>query len=383
MMIESIKSAFKQHFNRVPIIVRSPGKINLAGGYTNDNDGYVLPVAIDIATYVAVSKRKDDEIHLYSESYQEAFQTKLSDLNTSEKDWVNYILGVADQLQKWGYHIGGFNLYIDGDVPLDDELSSIAAMECSTAYALIELFSLSVPMLDLAKIAQMAGQDFKGINNSIIDQFTSVFGKKGNAILLDGKSLTYDYIPIKLDGYQFVLLKADLDNPTLNHKLIKIKEQCEQGFLLVKSNVEHVRSLRDTNLKMLDKYVKRKDIEIYNKCKFIIEENQRVLLAAEHLRNANLKGFGQVMFQTHDGLSEFYQVSCDELDFLVNTVKKIPYVLGARMIGEGFEGCTLNIVKEDVIDDFIEELTHTFEVKFAKKLDAYVVEIEDGTTLIC
>jgi galactokinase len=383
MIIESIKSAFKKHFKHVPIIVRSPGKINLAGGYSNDNDGYVLPVAIDIVTYVAVSRRNDNEIHLYAESYAEAFETKLSNLNITEKGWVNYILGVADQLQKWGYHIGGFNLYIDGDVPLDDELSSAAAVQCSTVYALIELFSLSVPMLDIAKIAQMAGQDFEIVNKSIIDQFASVFGKKGNAILLDSKSLDYDYVPLKLDGYQLVLLKANLDSKISNNKLVKIKEQCEQGLLWVKSNAEQVKSLRDTSLKMLDKYVKRKDIEVYNKCKFIIEENQRVLLAAEHLRSANLRGFGQVMYQTHEGLSECYQISCTELDFLVTTVKKISYVLGARMMEEGFEGCTLNIVKEENIDDFIEELTQVFEDKFAKKLDAYVVEIENGTTLIC
>ncbi|TCC91706.1 galactokinase [Pedobacter frigiditerrae] len=379
MIIESIKSAFKKHFNRVPIIVRSPGKINLIGEYT---DGYVLPAAIDIVTYVAVSRRSDDDIHLYSESYSEAFQGKLSDLNKTEKDWINYILGIADQLQKWGYHIGGFNLYIDGDVPFDDELSSSAAVECATAYALIELFSLSVPKLDVAKIAQMAEKGFKGGNGSIIDQFTSVFGKKGNAILLDCKNLCHEHIPLKLDGYQLVLLNANLEDSTSTIRLDRAKEQCEQGLLWIKSNVTQVVSLQDTSLKMLDKYVKGKDVEIYKKCKFIVEENQRVLLAAEHLKNANLKGFGQVMFQTHDGLSELYQVSCNELDFLVNTVKKIPYVLGARMMGEGFDGCILNIVKEERIDDFIEELTQVFEDEFSKKLDAYVVEIENGTALI-
>lgn len=383
MIIESIKSAFKKHFNRVPIIVRSPAKINLAGGYAKDIDGYVLPAAIDIATYVAVCRRSDDEIHLFSESYQEAFQTKLCDLYTTAKDWINCILGVADQLQKWGYQIGGFNLYLDGDVPLANKFSSIAAMECATAYALIELFSLSVPMLDLAKIAQMAGNDFKRVNPSLTDQFASVFGKKGNAILLDGKSLAYEYIPLKLAGYQLVLLKADLDSQIANDKLMVNLAQCEQGLMLVKNNVTEVTRLRDASLKMLDKYVKRKDIEVYKKCKFIVGENQRVLMAAECLRNANLKEFGALMYETHNGLSEYYDVSCSELDFLVDTVKKNSDVLGACMLGEGFEGCTLNIVKEDRIDDFIEEITQMFEAKFADKLAGYVIEIEEGTILIC
>lgn len=382
MIIESIKSAFKEHFNRVPIIVRSPGRINLIGEHTGYNDGYVLPVAIDIATYVAVSRRNDKEIHLYAESYGETFQVKLADLKRTEKDWVNYILGIADQLQRWGYQIGGFNLYIDGDVPLDAELSSSAAVECATAYALIELFSLSVPKLDIAKIAQMAEQSFAGGNYGIMDQFASVFGKRGNAILLDCKSLWYDHVPLKLNGYQLVLLNTNVKNSASTTICNKVKEQCEQGLEWIKTNVGQVTSLRDVNIKMLDKYIKRKDIDVYLKCKFVIEENQRVLLAAEQLKNGNLKGLGQIMFQTNDGLRGLYQVNCKELDFLIDTVKNLPYVLGARMIGEGFTGCTLNIVKEEKIDELIEELTKVFEDKFSIRLDAYVVEIENGTTLI-
>ncbi|TKC10480.1 galactokinase [Pedobacter polaris] len=382
MIIESIELAFQTHFNRVPIIVRSPARINIIGEHTACSDGYVMPVAIDIAIYVAVSRRNDEEIHLYAESYGEAFQAKLSDLKQTEKDWVNYILGVADQLQKWGYHIGGFNLYIDGDVPLGTRLSSSAAIACATGYALMELFSLSASKLDLVKIAQMTEQGFAGVENGFIDQFAAVFGKRGNAILLDCKSMFYDYIPLKLNGYQLVLLNTNIKYSLSNSASTLVRAQCEQGLAWVKANISQVTSLSEVNIKMLDKYVKHKDIDVYRKCKFIIEENQRIISAAEQLKNGNLKGLGQAMFQAHDGLREFYQVSCKKLDFLVDSVKSLPYVLGARMMGEGFDGCTLSIVKEEKIDEFIEKITQAYEDEFSKKLDSYVVETDDGVTLI-
>ncbi|MES2652481.1 MAG: galactokinase [Bacteroidota bacterium] len=382
MITESIKLTFIKHFNHEPIIVKSPGRINIIGEHTDYNDGYVLPAAINKAIYVAVSKRRDEEIHLYSESYAETVQTSLQQLRKSEKDWANYILGVADQLQKWGYNIGGFNLYIDGDVPLGAGLSSSAAVECATAYALIELFSLSVPKLDIAKIAQKAEQTFAGVNGGIMDQFASVFGKKDHAILLDCKIMKHQYIPLKLKGYKLVLLNTNVKHALTDSAYNRRRQQCEQGVAWVRANVEGITSLRDVSVKMLDKYVKIKDVDVYQKCKFVIEENERVLMAVAQLKSGDLKGLGQAMFQTHDGLSRAYRVSCEELDFLVESVKNLPYVLGARMMGGGFGGCTLNIVEEGKVDEFIEKLEQAYEQEFLMELDAYVVETDDGTKLI-
>ena len=382
MNTESIKLAFVKHFNHEPIIVKSPGRINIIGEHTDYNNGYVMPVAINKAIYVAVSKRRDDEIHLYSENYADTFRANICKLDKSKKDWVNYILGVADQLQKWGYNIGGFNLYIHGDVPLGAGLSSSAAVECATAYALIELFSLSVPKLDIAKIAQKAEQTFAGVNCGIMDQFTSVFGKKDHAVLLDCESMRHQYIPLILKGYTLVLLNTNVKHALADSAYNRRRQQCEQGVAWVKDKVEGVNTLRDVSVKMLDKHVKIKDVDVYQKCKFVIEENERVLTAVTQLKNGDLKGLGQAMFLTHDGLSRAYRVSCEELDFLVESVKSMPYVLGARMIGGGFGGCTLNIVEEGKVNEFIEKLEQMYEHEFLQELDAYVVETDDGTKLI-
>ncbi len=382
MNTESIKLAFIKHFNHEPIIVKSPGRINIIGEHTDYNEGYVLPAAINKAIYVAVSRRSDQEIHLYAASYAEKVESNVCELKKSSKSWANYILGVADQLQKWDYNIGGFNLYIDGDVPLGAGLSSSAAVECATAYALIELFSLSVPKLDIAKIAQKAEHTFAGVNCGIMDQFASVFGKKSNAVLLDCKSLKHHYIPLKLDGYSLVLLNTNVKHSLADSAYNRRRQQCEQGVAWIKENVVKVNSLRDVDLKMLDKYVKSKDEDVYQKCRFVVEENERVLKAIEQLKSGDIKGLGQALFETHDGLSRAYRVSCEELDFLVESVKSLPYVLGARMMGGGFGGCTLNIVETNKVDEFIEKLQNAYKKEFLIKLDAYGVEVEDGTKLV-
>ena len=381
-MTKSVKLAFIKHFSHEPIIVKSPGRINMIGEHTDYNDGFVLPAAINKVIYVAVSKRSDPEIHLYAAGVDEAFKTCICELKKCEKEWANYILGVADQLQKWGYNIGGFNLYMDGDIPLGAGLSSSAAITCATAYALIELFLLSVPKVDIVKIAQKAEHTFVGVNCGIMDQFASVFGKKDQVIFLDCKSMKHQYIPLKLDGYQLVLLNTNVKHTLSESAYNRRRQQCEQGVAWIKAGISDVNTLRDVNLKMLDKYVKHKDADVYQKCKFVIEENQRVLEAVAQLKRGDLAALGAAMFETHEGLSRAYRVSCEELDFLVESVKNLPYVLGARMMGGGFGGCTLNIVETGKVTEFIAQLQNAYHKEFLIQLDAYPVEIEDGTKLV-
>jgi len=382
MDIENIKNAFKMHYNQVPIVVKSPGRINIIGEHTDYNEGFVMPAAINKAIYVAVAKRDDDEIHLFSEGYQKSHQTVYHDLKRAEKGWTNYILGVADQLQKFGHQIGGFNLYIDGDVPLGAGLSSSAAVECATGYALAKLFSLTISKADLAKIAQKAEHVFAGVNCGIMDQFASVFGKKDHAVLLDCRSMQYDYIPLAMEGYKLLLLNTNVKHSLADSAYNTRRSQCEAGVALVKQHVKDVVSLRDVTLEMLESYVKPVDPVVYEKCKFVVEENLRVAKAVSQLKEGNLAGLGQTMFEAHEGLSKAYEVSCKELDFLVDAVKETPSVLGARMMGGGFGGCTINIVKDEAIEDLIQKLSASYEQEFNRKLDAYVVETGDGTTEI-
>ncbi|WP_025142884.1 galactokinase [Pedobacter jeongneungensis] len=381
MNAQHLKNTFKKLFNAEPILVRSPGRINIIGEHTDYNGGFVMPAAIDKAIYVAISKREDDDIHLFSESYQQFDISSVKDLKKSENSWANYILGVADQLKERGYKLGGFNFYIDGDVPLGAGLSSSAAVECATGFALDQLFSLSVPKMDIALIAQKAEQTFAGVNCGIMDQFASVFGKKDHAIMLDCRSMEYSYIPLKLDGYKLLLLNTNVKHALADSAYNKRRAQCEQGVAWVKEHYANVNTLRDVDLNMLEAYVKPMDIDVYNKCRFVVEEIARLLSAAEQLENGNLQGLGKLMIETHEGLSKEYEVSCKELDFLVDAVKPLDEVLGARMMGGGFGGCTINIVKEEKIADLIEELASKYLLEFGLKLDAYTVQTDNGTSL--
>ncbi|GAA4212829.1 galactokinase [Pedobacter jeongneungensis] len=381
MNAQQLKNTFKKLFNAEPLLVRSPGRINIIGEHTDYNGGFVMPAAIDKAIYVAISKREDDEIHLFSESYQQFDISSVKNLKKSENSWANYILGVADQLKERGYKLGGFNFYIDGDVPLGAGLSSSAAVECATGFALDQLFSLSVPKMDIALIAQKAEQTFAGVNCGIMDQFASVFGKKDQAIMLDCRSMKHIYIPLKLDGYKLLLLNTNVKHALADSAYNKRRAQCEQGVAWVKEHYPNVNTLRDVDLGMLDAYVKPKDEEVYKKCSFVVKEIGRLLTASEQLENGNLQGLGKLMFETHEGLSKDYEVSCKELDFLVDAVKPLDDVLGARMMGGGFGGCTINIVKEDKIAGLIEELAAKYQLEFGLKLDAYTVQTDNGTSL--
>lgn len=381
MDAQHLKNTFNKLFNAEPILVRSPGRINIIGEHTDYNGGFVMPAAIDKAIYVAISKREDDEIHLFSESYQQFDILSIKSLKKSENSWANYILGVADQLKERGYQLGGFNFYIDGDVPLGAGLSSSAAVECATGFALDQLFSLDVPKIDIALIAQKAEQTFAGVNCGIMDQFASVFGKKDQAIMLDCRSMKHVYIPLKLDGYKLLLLNTNVKHALADSAYNKRRAQCEQGVAWVKEHYPNVNTLRDVDLSMLEAHVKAKDEEVFTKCSFVVKEIGRLLTAAEQLENGNLQGLGNLMFETHEGLSKDYEVSCKELDFLVEAVKPLDYVLGARMMGGGFGGCTINIVKEEKIADLIEELSSKYLLQFGLKLDAYTVQTDNGTSL--
>jgi len=381
MNAQDLRSTFKRLFNAEPILVRSPGRINIIGEHTDYNGGFVMPAAIDKAIYVAISKREDDEIHLFSESYQQFDISSIKNLQKSENSWANYILGVADQLKERGYALGGFNFYIDGDVPLGAGLSSSAAVECATGFALDQLFSLEVPKLDIALVAQKAEQTFAGVNCGIMDQFASVFGQKDQAIMLDCRSMQHSYIPLKLDGYKLLLLNTNVKHALADSAYNKRRAQCEQGVAWIKEHYPNVNTLRDVTLEMLEAHVKPKDEEVFKKCSFVVKEIGRLLTAAEQLVNGNLHGLGHLMFETHEGLSKDYEVSCKELDFLVEEVKPLDEVLGARMMGGGFGGCTINIVKEDKIADLIEELSSKYLLQFGLKLDAYIVQTDNGTSL--
>jgi galactokinase len=377
-----LASDFSRNFSGRPLIVRSPGRVNIIGEHTDYNNGFVLPAAIDRSIMVAVVPREDETIRLYSGEFEKHHETTLSSMKPSPEVWPNYILGVADQLKKRGYSLRGFDLAIDGDVPIGSGLSSSAAVECATALALNQIFQLRIPRMELAFIAQKAEHEFAGVMCGIMDQFASLFGKKDHVIRLDCQSMAYEYVPLRLNELRIVLLNTNVKHSLASSEYNTRRQQCEKGVALVREKVPGVKSLRDVSMEMLEQYVAKQDPLVYQRCRYVVEENERLLQGCADLERGDIKGLGEKMFRSHEGLSRQYEVSCRELDFLVDQVRKNPAVLGARMMGGGFGGCTINLVKENAIESLVKTLTPAYEKEMGHQLTAYVASTDDGTSII-
>jgi galactokinase len=379
-MVDVVKKIFFERFDANPLIVRSPGRVNIIGEHTDYNDGFVLPGAINKSVYIAVSKRDDDVVCLYAADFKEEYTCLLGEIAPAQQAWPNYILGVVDQLQKSGFILSGFNAVVDGDVPIGAGLSSSAAVECATIFSLNELFSLKLDKMKMVKLAQQAEHAFAGVKVGIMDMFASMFGKKDHVIKLNCRSLEYEYLPFHLEGIKIVLLNTNVKHSLASTEYNTRREQCEQGVQWIREYQPGIKSLRDVNIHMLDEFVLPKDKLIYQRCKFVVEEITRLLQACEDLKKDNIHSLGKKMFQTHEALSKEYEVSCRELDFLVDQVKNNDTVLGARMMGGGFGGCTINLVREHAIEMLVETVSKAYELEMHLPLTVYVAEIENGTS---
>ena len=376
---DSLRKTFQKFFGQEPLLVRSPGRVNIIGEHTDYNQGFVLPAAIDKAAYVAVALNKLPLIRLYSVEYDQRIDFPLEVLKPSDLSWPNYVLGVADQLRKDGVELQGFDLVLDADIPIGAGLSSSAAVECAVVFALNSLYGLGMERMKMVKLAQLAEHQFAGVMCGIMDQFASMFGKKDHVVRLDCRSLQYEYIPLRLEGMQLLLLNTNVKHSLAGTAYNKRREECEQGVSWVNEIYPGTTSLRDVTPEQLSSIVKPKDELIYTRCSFVVEENLRLLAACDNLLQGNMKGLGEKMFRTHEGLSKEYEVSCRELDVLVNAVKNEPAVLGARMMGGGFGGCTINLVKKDAVDAFEQKMKAAYQEKYQIDLPCYKVKITTGT----
>lgn len=381
---EQLINDFQQKFNTMdtPIVTFSPGRVNIIGEHTDYNDGFVLPAAIDKAAYVAVSQRKDSIIAMYANEFQQYHETQLDTLEKTDKHWPNYILGVVSQLQKRNVSIQGFNILIDGNIPIGAGLSSSAALECAVLFALDELFGLQIPKEEMALMAQKAEQEFAGVNCGVMDMFASLFGKKDHAIKLDCRSLEYEYVPLDLKGYKILLLNTNVKHQLSSSEYNVRRQQCEQGVTWIQEYHPEVKSLRDVTTQMLNSYVLPKDALVHQRCKYVVDEINRLHEACNFLQKGNIEGLGKKMFETHYGLSKDYEVSCLELDLLISLVENNPAVPGARMMGGGFGGCTINLVKEDVIPELVAAIQPRYESATGLPLSYYIASVENGTALL-
>lgn len=378
-----LKKLFQDQFNQVPLVVKSPGRVNIIGEHTDYNCGFVLPAAIDKAVYAAVSLREDRMINLVATDLDETFSILIDDIKPlSDVSWPNYILGAAAQFQKIGLLKKGFNAVITSDVPIGAGLSSSAALECSIIFALNELLQTGLDKLTMVKMAQKAEHEFAGVMCGIMDQFASMFGRKDHVIKLDCDTLAYEYIPFKLQGIKVLLLNTNVKHSLASSEYNIRRKECETAVEWIKEQMPGVQSLRNVKEDMIDQYVSSRSQLIAMRSRYIVQEIERLNTGCLDLQKGDIQAFGKKMFATHDGLSSMYAVSCKELDWLVNYVSASESVIGARMMGGGFGGCTINLIKEEAIDQLIAEITPAYEKEMNLPLTYYVASIENGTEII-
>jgi galactokinase len=382
-MREKLEAVFKANFKSLPdIIVCSPGRINLIGEHTDYNGGFVLPAAIDKFVYFSIAKNNTNNIQVFAESFNDFATCEIENVIPQEKTWVNYVLGVVKEFQKAGYIISGFNASIYSTVPMGAGVSSSAALECATAFALNHVFNLQIDTITLVKMAQQAEHNFAGVKCGIMDQFASMMGKANHCILLDCNDISYDYIPLHLDGYKIVLINSNVKHSLAESAYNARRQACEQAVAWLNEAGRNISFLREATEQMLKEIVLPKSKIVFDKALFVVQEIKRTQEACDMLQQNNIIGLGKHMFNTHEGLSKLYEVSCQELDFLVSHAKQNNSVVGARLMGGGFGGCTINIVKENEVPNFIDEITVAYENNMHKKPTAYIINTADGTALL-
>ena len=381
-MIEKIKSAFEARFGTNPILVKSPGRVNLIGEHTDYNDGFVLPAAVDVAIYFACKLNKSNTFRLYSFDLDDSYETPVDKIDKCNKHWANYLLGVIAQFTKAGKDIQGFDCVFGGDIPMGAGMSSSAALETGLAFAINYMEDLGFETIDLVKFSQKAEHEYAGVQCGIMDQFASMHGKINRVIKLDCRSLDYSYYPLDMSEQILVLVNTGVKHSLASSAYNQRRQECEAGVALLQKHQPEIRSLRDVSLAFIQAYQNEFDPLIYKRCTYVIEENLRLENACKALDEQDFVSFGKQMFGSHEGLKYKYEVSCKELDHLVDLAKSINGVLGARMMGGGFGGCTINLVKKDAVKIFEETIKANYKTPDGLEPHIIKVSIEEGTHLV-
>jgi len=369
--IDEIRNAFREKYRRNCEIYRAPGRVNLIGEHTDYNDGFVMPAAIDKYTWVAIASREDRKIRLQSTHFPDTAEFDLDAPDPKrEGKWSDYPHGVAVMLERAGHRLRGADIVIHGEVPIGAGLSSSAAIEVSTGLALADQAGIPIDREELAKICQRAENEFVGMRSGLMDQFISCFGEAERAMMLDCRSLEFKLLPIPKKTSLMVcntMVKHELGKSEYNTR----RAECEEGVKILARKRPEIKALRDVSLDELENESDEIPKNIYKRCHHVITENQRVIDAADSLEAGDLNRFGELMYASHESLRNDYEVSCEELDVMVDLASKLPGVYGARMTGGGFGGCTVNLVESDKADDFQKAIATGYEDRTGIKPDIY------------
>ena len=373
-----VRSVFKEKYKEEPHVYYSPGRINLIGEHVDYNDGFVMPAAIDKGIFFAIALNNSEKINCYSIDFDESISVPLSEVKKMD-GWKNYVLGVVDEFQKMNLPVKGFNCTFGGNIPIGGGLSSSAALEGGISFGLNELCNFQMSRKDLALLGQRAEHNFPGVMCGIMDQYANMMGKKNTVMLLDTKNISNEYIPLHIEGYEIILINTKVHHSLAASEYNQRRKECEKGLEILKKELQ-IQSFRDIkNPDELLPFKSEMGNKIYNRCLFVVEEILRTKKAADLLKENDLIGFGKLMFQTHEGLKNLYEVSCKELDFLVDSAKENKEVIGARLMGGGFGGCTINIVKQEGVESFLSKMLPAYKKQFTIDAESYDVKVVDGT----
>ena len=371
---------FEKLFGNCPKVFRAPGRVNLIGEHTDYNDGFVMPAAVDFAAYVAIAARPDRKLVIRSEQFPGNSDFDLDHLPQQRTGaWCDYVLGVASILQQRKLDLHGANLLVHGEVPIGAGLSSSAAVEVASALALMSLSDMQLPLPEVAQICRQAENSFVGARVGIMDQFVSCMGRAGHAFLLDCRSLEFQFVPIPA-GIRLVvcntMVKHDLATGAYNQR----RAECEEGVRYFAKWDSKVRALRDVSVDLLDQHVQELPPTIGKRCSHVVCENQRTLDAARALTVGDLERVGKLMRDSHNSLRDLYEVSCRELDIMVEAAEGLPGFCGGRMTGGGFGGCTVNLVRKEHAQDFAEQIAQRYGQATGITAQVYLCAAEDGAS---
>jgi galactokinase len=380
--LPGLSKTFVQLYGTEPRLVRAPGRVNLIGEHTDYNEGFVLPAAIQLQTTAAIAPREDERLLVFSKNYDEEVEFDLEQLpSAARKHWSDYVAGVATKLIEEGVLLRGANLLLDGDVPEGAGLSSSASLEVAVCRALLEVAHETMDGAQMARLCQRAENEFVGARCGIMDQFVSVHGRENHALLLDCRSLAYRHQPIP-DTVRLVICNTMVRHSLPGGEYNQRRIECEQGAEFFSKTIQGVRALRDVSIEDFEKHSSALPETVRKRCRHVITEDVRVIEAGDALGKHDLEQFGKLMRESHVSLRDDFQVSCEELDLMVELADEIAGVYGARMTGGGFGGCTINLVKRDRVEEFQAIVSAGYENATGQRPDIYVCTAADGVRVL-